>query len=258
VLGYPSREGNIIIEPEVPIEKQEIIEYFKQYMPIKWGSALTSKLRKEYWNLPHAHSKPIIFAIQDFHVPRSMTFTHSTLLPYLYGREFAAYYDTEGTLRVKARRIDEHTWRGKRIESGFFFLPQADMVSAVIQNPTATISKFNRMGRLAGFGSRSVRMMRAGFAYNPNPQAALPRRYVQDIDREDYHETWSEGVNVFHNPNARYPLDEYFLPECMHHRLKGDQIVHSIPEFHPYTAETVIVSPKRIKGRNRGLLSPRY
>jgi len=43
-----------------------------------------------------------------------------------------------------------------------------------VHAPTATISKFNRMGFLAGWGSRDVRMLRMGTAYNPDPQAAVP------------------------------------------------------------------------------------
>ncbi len=72
VTVNPTRQGNIITEPPVPEENDALIAYFKQYMPIKWGSALTSKLRKEYWNLPHVEGNPIVLAIQDFHCPRSM------------------------------------------------------------------------------------------------------------------------------------------------------------------------------------------
>ncbi|MDD5544081.1 MAG: hypothetical protein PHX83_12990 [Acidobacteriia bacterium] len=245
VTVNPTRNGNIITEPPVPEDKQELVAYFKQYMPIKWGSALTGKLRKEYWALPHVQGKPIVFAIQDFHADRSMTFTNSTLSPYLYGLEFAAYYDADGNLQVSGTPIQEHRWGDKCIESGFFRLPNSEMISGVIQNPTATISKFNRMGHLAGFGSKAVRMLKAGTAYDPDPNAALPREYLQDVNSEGYRETWSEGLNIFHNPNARYPLDNSFFPQCMNHRLINNQVVHNIPEFHPFTAETFILSPKR-------------
>jgi hypothetical protein len=248
VTVNPTQQGSIITEPPIPTERVEIIDYFRNYMPIKWGSALTSKLRKEYWKLPHAQEKPIVLAIQDFHLPRSMTMTHSTLIPYLYGLEFSAYYDASEKLHVNSRRIYEHKWKEKNIESGFFYLANSEMISAVIQNPTATISKFNRMGRLAGFGSKSVRMLRRGFAFNPNPNAAVPVYYTRDVESANYRETWGEGLNVYHNPNARYPLDPNLFSECMNHRLEENHFVHNIPEFHPYTAETFIVSPKRIGG----------
>jgi hypothetical protein len=247
VTVNPSRSGSIVTEPPVPTAREEIIQYLKHYMPIKWGSALTSKLAKRYWTLPHVGRRPIVLAIQDFHVPRSMTFTHSTLPPYLYGLEFSAYYDSTGDLQVKGERIHDHVWKGKRIESGFFYLEGAEMISAVIQNPTATLSKFNRMGQLASFGSSAVRMMRFGTAYNPDPTAALPITYQHDLDSPDYSEIWCEGLNVFHNPRAQHPLAQGLFPQAMHHRLEGRQIVNTIPTFHPFTAETVILSPKRIE-----------
>lgn len=247
VTVNPSRSGNLIIEPPAPTERGELQAYLRNYMPIKWGRALTAKLAKEYWKLPHVKDKPIVLAIQDFHAPRAMTFTHSTLEPYLYGVEFYAYHDVAGTLQVKTNRITEHVWRDKRIESGFFYLPGAEMISAVIHNPTATISKFNRMGYVAGFGSRSVKMIRAGVAYNPERNASLPRWYTRRVDDPGYIETWVEGLNVFHNPNARYPLDPGIFSDAMQHRLDGESIVHTIPSFHPYSAETVILSPKRLE-----------
>jgi hypothetical protein len=247
VTVNPSRCGSIVTEPPAPTAREEIIQYLKHYMPIKWGSALTSKLAKKYWMLPHVGDRPIVLAIQDFHVPRSMTFTHSTLPPYLYGLEFSAYYDSNGDLQVKGERMREHIWKEKCIESGFFYLAGAEMISAVIQNPTATLSKFNRMGRLASFGSSAVHMMRSGTAYNPDPTAALPLAYQHDLNSPDHSESWCEGLNVFHNPRARYPLAQGLFPEAMHHRLKGGRMVNTIPPFHPFTAETLILSPKRIE-----------
>src|SRR4051812_44341733 len=49
VTVNPTRDGNIVTEPPAPKNKAEMAEYLKHYMPVKWGSALVSKLRKEYW-----------------------------------------------------------------------------------------------------------------------------------------------------------------------------------------------------------------
>jgi len=241
----PTRIGNLIVEPPIPADSASTRDYLTQYMPIKWAGALTAKLNKEYWRLPHAAGKPIVFAIQDFHVDRAMTFTTSTLLPYLYGRAFSSLYDDRGNLRIGSFRIHTHQWGSKTIESGFFYLPNAERVSAVIQNPTATISKFNRMARLAGLGSPDVRMLRRGTAYNPNPNAALPLKYVLDVSDPAYTETWCEGLNVYHNPNALVPLAPGLFPGAMHHWLDGENVAHSIPRFHPFNAETFIFSPAR-------------
>jgi hypothetical protein len=242
VTVNPTRSGNIVIEPD-PLENSG--EYLREYMPMKWGSALTYKLDKKYWNLPHVQGKSIVFAIQDFHVPRAMTFTNSTLLPYLYGRSFAAFYEGNGQLHVTSSRIQEHRWNNKTIPSGFFYLPGAEMVSAVVNNPTATLSKFNRMARLAKMGSDAVRMIYTGFAYNKGPNAALPIRFQYDVDAPSYSETWCEGLNVYHNPRALYPLNPSLFPNAMHHSLRGENIVNTIPQFHPMNSYTMMFSPRR-------------
>jgi hypothetical protein len=154
----------LIVEPAVPEGKEAFAQYYQEYMPMKWGSALTSKLKKEYWNLTHVRNRPIVLAIQDFHVPRAMTFLANSIASYLYGISFAALYDERGNLAVKSVPRGPHSWRGKTIETGFFSLSGSENISAVLTNPTATISKVNRMAYLAGFGSRSVKMTCVGNA----------------------------------------------------------------------------------------------
>ena len=238
----PARRGSLIVEP-LPGTSANVHEYLTQYMPIKWAGPLTGKLQKKYWTLPHVIGKPIVFAIQDFHIPRAMTFTGTTLIPYLYGRAATAVYDATGKLHVQTDRILEHRWGNKVIQSGFFDLPAARWISAVLQNPTATISKFNRMARLAKLGSMTVRMWRVGTAYRDDPNASHPIRFWQDVDDPCYRETWTEGLNVYHNPNALFPLDPALFEGAMHHRLEGEDIVHTIPAFHPYSSDTIMVVP---------------
>jgi len=66
---------------------EEIKALLKGKMPIKFGSALYSKLsrKKPYWDLPDVVGYPLIFAIADFHEPQSMTWSSSALFEYLYG-----------------------------------------------------------------------------------------------------------------------------------------------------------------------------
>lgn len=240
--------AGLVVEPEVPTDKAGFTKYYQEYMPMKWGSPLTSKLRKKYWNLPHVQGKPIVFAIQDFHIPRAMTFLANSITTYLYGVSFVALYDERGNLNVTTKPREPHTWGGKTIETGFFNLPDSEHISAVVTNPTATISKFNRMAYLAGFGSRDVRMVCNGVCHDHDPNAAVPRQFVYDVSSPKYSERWVEGVNVYHNPNASVPLDESFLPDAAHHRLENGVFRSLIPDFHPYNSETLIVTPERLAG----------
>ena len=139
----PTVRNGVVVEPDPhSMDKERLKSYFTDYMPIKWGSALCSKLRMRYWELPHVAGKPLVLAVQDFHFPQSMAFSSGTLLPYLYGCKFSALFDARGTLVVSSTERTQHTWEGKTIPSGFFKLDGAEYVSAVISNPLGTVSKF--------------------------------------------------------------------------------------------------------------------
>lgn len=131
------------------------------------------------------------------------------------------------------------------IPSGFFDQEGAEHVSAVLFNNSATLPKFNRMGFVAGFGSRRVQMVRTGKALNPDPNAAEPFPFTIAVD-EVYQESWSEGLDIFHNPHAFHPLDPRHFPTAMHHHLQSDGQVLSrrlVEGFHPLGSVTSIVVP---------------
>jgi hypothetical protein len=195
--------------------------YVRHYLPIRYAGPLTAKLAKEYWNKPSATGKPLVFAIQDFHDTLSMTYSRSALATYLYGYTHDAQRDEGGRLIVVSTAIAEHRWNTKVVSSGFFSLPGAENVSAVIFNSGGTISKFNRMGVSAGFGADNVVLVRHGTAWDPDPNASDPVSFIHIVS-EGYPETWIQGMDVYHNPNALHPLDPDLLPGATHHRLIAD------------------------------------
>lgn len=234
--------GNVVPAPE-PTTPEEQQAYLKQYIPIKFGSSLTSKLRRRYWELPHVANKPLILAIQDFHAPLSMVFARTGLGIYLYGYDHDWHRDDRDRLVIVPRRVTEHRWLTKVIPSGFFDLEGAEHISAVLFNNGATLAKFNRMGFVAGFGSRRVHMRRTGTALNPDPDAAEPFRFSLIVD-EDYNETWSEGLDLFHNLRAQHPVDPRHFPTAMHHFLEADGQVRTdrlTDDFHPLASLTQIL-----------------
>lgn len=214
-----------------PLDPTKHQLYLTEYIPIKYGSSLFSKLKKKYWELPHVKGFPVILAIQDFHYPGSMIWSEGQLASYLYGLKHEANYDKNGTLTIKATPIKEHTWGSKVIPSGFFNQPDSEHISAVITNSQATINKFNRLGIKAGFGDRSIKGVRTVSAFNPDPNASQSDVYLFDVHDHRYQESWVEGMNVYHNPKALIPLPNDFLAEAIHHRLKGDQISSYGPEW---------------------------
>jgi hypothetical protein len=220
-----AKDGTIST-PSLPNNDHEFREYLRNYLPIKYAGPLTSKLQKEYWKNSSVAGKPLVFAIQDFHGVMSMTYSGSALPIYLYGYAYDAERDKDDRLRVRVSKIVEHQWGSKVIPSGFFSFPGAENVSAVIFNSGGTIAKFNRIGVEVGFGSNSVLMIRRGWMWDPNPNSAEPSHFIHFV-AESYPESWIEGMDVYHNPNARYPLDPDFLPGAAHHRLQEDGTIET-------------------------------
>lgn len=227
-----------IKEPSPIRTAKEIRELHRHEMPIRFGSPLYSKLKKEYWNLPHVAGKPLVFAIADFHDDQSMLWSSTALITYLYGVYHEFEYDEENQLVVIPINIDAHTVGEKEIPSGYFFQPCAENVSAVLFSASGTISKFNRIGRQAGFYHPDVLMIRTGTRHDHDHNASVPKLFKYIVD-ETSDETWAEGLSMFHNPNALHPVPKELFPTIAHHEFKEGQILSDLPEFHPYGSVTL-------------------
>jgi hypothetical protein len=212
--------------------------YIKNYMPIKFGSPLYTKLKKKYWEQPHVKGAPFVLAVADFSSPMSMVRSQPALERYLFGYEHASKIDEKGNLRIVPERIEQHRWGDKTIPSGFFRSPDSENVSAVLSSNGGTIAKFNRMGILGKFGSRRVLVVRKGAMVDHNPNAR-PKFFRVIVNSAGYEEDWIEGLNVYHNPNARVPLPMVMLPGAAHHFCdESGQVTSHTPHFHPISSVT--------------------
>src|SRR5207245_567740 len=121
----------------------------------------------------------------------------------------------------------------------------SEHISAVIVNPQGTLTKFTRMGYIAGFGDRKIRIIRRGLARGErNPDDPRPKPFVHEVHAVGYSESWVEGMVVLHNPGARIPLPPPMIPGASHEFLQEDgRILSLIPDFHPYISETLILVP---------------
>jgi hypothetical protein len=237
----PSKpSGGQAVRPPVPQTRMDLEAYVRQYLPIRYAGPLSSKLRRRYWDFPSVNGKPLVLAIQDFHSPLSMVYSYPALPIYLYGFAQVPQRDSDGGLTVNAVRIPEHRWGAKVVPSGFFSLPGAEYISAVICNNSGTINKFNRIGVGAGFGSGRVTLVQSGMVGDPDPHSSEPLPFERVV-AEGHPETWIEGMDVFHNPNAMHPLAEGLLRGAAHHRLLPDmQIETTGPSWKPLESRTEI------------------
>ena len=165
-----------------------------------------------------------------------MTWSHSSLLMYLYGIKHEHEY-VDNKLVITPEKIDFHYKGEEPIPSGFFEQENSENISAVLSTSCGTISKFNRIGRQAGFGAKDVIMLRTGTCHNHDPNAALPKMFKYYVN-EQAKEIWGEGISIYHNPNAKHPLEPGFFNQVAHHHFEKGQIVSYLPDFFPYNSFT--------------------
>ncbi|WP_233145301.1 glycosaminoglycan attachment protein [Wohlfahrtiimonas populi] len=217
----------------------DIKEKIKNEMPIRFGSVLYTKSKKKYWKLDHVKGLPLVMALADFHDDMSMLWSSSALIEYLYGSRFNAHHNESGDLIIKASPIEEHRLGEKVISSGYFFLPESEYVSAILFSTEGTISKFIRMGKQAGFGDPSISVSRKGTRYDHSPNASTPIPFSYKVN-EECDETWAQGLSMFHNPKALYPVPQKLFPSIAHHHFRDGEIVSTIPKFHSYSSLTLL------------------
>ena len=243
VTVNPSQDPNRP-DPPLPDQSEEVLNLTNDYLPIKYGSSLFSKLKKRYWEKEHVKGKPLILAIHDYHMPGSMTWSRTALSEYLFGVRARLVLDEQGKDKAVIETIQEHRWEGKAVPSTFFEQPDAENISAVLFSNAATITKFNRMGKLAGLGSADVTMIRKGFLFNPDPAALRPTEFAVDVDDPEYEESWSDSIVMYHNPNAKLPVDPNWFPSITH--IWFDKEENKFRGFHqPYdvlASITVVVT----------------
>ena len=234
----PRNDGSI----KIPENKEERAAYLENFVPIKLARVLRRKLERKspYWEIPEMKELPFLIAVQDFHLPGSMRgFTHAAT-EYVFG---VRHKIVEGNHHVE--RIGSHVWGNVQEKSGFFSFPGTEHISAVIINPQGTLNKFNRIGFIAGFGNRDIKIIRRGLARGErDPKDPRPKYFLHKVYEPGYSESWIEGMVVLHNPHALLPLAPELINEACHEFLQPDgRIMSLIPEFHPYLSETGTFAP---------------
>lgn len=219
--------------------QDEMFQKLENEIPLMFGSSLYSKLKhtcenKRYWELPQCKDVPLIFAIEDFHEDASMMWTFNGVITMLYGISQEIEQDAFGNNVLKHSSGKAIIKDGKNgtVEITPLFLDKAfENVSAVMFSATGTLSKFNRMGRQAGLGTRNTIMFQTRCSYNKAPNAILPIYSGHVID-ETCNETWADGISIFHNPYARIPLDPSRFPSAAHHFYEDGMLYSDTPHDH--------------------------
>ncbi len=210
-----------------------------EFSLIRMANSLFSKLNKRYWENEWVKGYPLILAIEPFHHALSLMITDSMLPNYLYGIDQDWYYDDKGELIINTHISEIITHKEKSIPAGFFNLPEASNISAVIFSNSGTTAKFSRMGKLRGYAPDDIVIKRAGVCYSHESNASIPHPFEYTVGENGPDETWEQGISMFHNPQAKYPIDKELFPNIVHGYFDG-QFYAYVPEFHPMNSQTFI------------------
>ena len=187
---------------------------------VRFAKTLRSKIQREYEQFPHVKGKSFALAIADYHAPGSMTWSREALPSYLYGVHPQV---ADGPQGPHAIGPSVSVLRGKdRIPAGLFRDPAMAHLSAILFSNAATISKFNRMGFLAGWRPSGLSMVRDGHLFDRTPGALQSIPFKLDILSDEYTamwpggEAWCQELEVYHNPLAAHPIPFALLPGATH------------------------------------------
>jgi hypothetical protein len=224
-------------------EYYDFIINLRDESTIKLAGALFNKHKQKYWELDWVKGHPLVLAIEPFHHSMAHFLSDSNLISYLYGIDHKWHYNEKSSLIIDTVEVKEHTKGEKKIPSNFFNLEGSEYISAVFFSNSGTISKFNRIGKLKKLGDKKVKMVRSGFKYDHDPNSANPIPFSYIVGQDGPYETWAQGLSMFHNPNAKFPIDKSLFPGILHGYFDKKFYAY-IPDFFPIQSETQILVPR--------------
>ncbi|MEW6173464.1 MAG: hypothetical protein AB1510_10450 [Bacillota bacterium] len=222
------------------LTEEELLDYQKNELPIRFGSPLYSKLQKRYWELDHCRGIPFVIAIEAFHDEESLAISEFALSQYVYGLQQVGRWASGGKLEVDTTSISEHTVGEKTIPSNFFGQPDAEHISALVFTNSGTNAKFARMGHQYGYGCEVVDITRLGFCFNPQVDAMDPTFFSYNLDEPPLVECWGQGLVVLHNPNCLHPIPRDFFVDAVQGYIEDGVFKSDHPAWHPIASKTLI------------------
>jgi hypothetical protein len=174
---------------------------------------LESKANRRYEDLPGVQGAPFVLAIQDFYHESSLMNTSYSLIRWLYDGETPFFADH----------------------------PQ---VSAVMFCNAGTASKFGRMA-LQADPERYPQLWinRACWYYRErSPTTQGLGTIVYRVGDPDWIEDWPQGITMFHNPIAAFPLTPEVLPALRHVYIADSRLQFRWPDaFFPEASITQVL-----------------
>lgn len=164
------------------------------------------KYKNSYCKLPHIAGKPFVLAVNGYEQPGFFFKADRPMRAILYNNYVdedaynkAPHLYPDGPPSVQLGTIMKKT--GAELNLGLFLNGGMPEISAIIHNPIATVSKSIIQG-LQEHPSLHPKKL----STIVNPCYANATGYPCTL--QEYRESIFDGLQVYHNPNAKYPLDK--------------------------------------------------
>lgn len=176
---------------------------------LRLSNSLTEKHRKytrSYAQLEHVKRQSYVVAVTSFDQPFSFMACQRPIEAVLHGyyvdeEQHIATHGREGRLEgEELRRVFKEN--GSPIELGLFSSPAFKEISAVIFSSCATLGKVRALS-----SDPNPNIVFTALRYNPG---GIQSHIVKE-PKHRYTESLVDGLRVYHNPFASYPLDPALL-----------------------------------------------
>jgi hypothetical protein len=172
---------------------------------LRLANSITSKHRKylsEYASLDHVRERPFVIAVNNFDKP----FGHMSVQRPIEAVLLSYYVDEDAYLAAgrPGGGLDGEELRyvpkssGSAVELGLFTSPAYKEISAVIFNGCATMGKVRALSSDPSDGT-------VFYAFRLNGASDIP--HIIREPKRRYEESLIDGLRIYHNPYATYPLD---------------------------------------------------
>lgn len=219
----------------------------------RFAKTLRGKLQRNYQDLEHVRGRPLAIALADFHESGSMVWSRPALAAYLYG--FLADVEGEGEHRRAVATPIKHLTGKHAIPAGLFRDPNFAHISAIIFSNGATLSKFNRMGFLAGWQPPGMTMTRSGDLFDRTPGALEAIAFEMVVGSSEYEtlwpggEAWCQELEVYHNPLATHPIPFDLIPGATHwFEIDGEIECNTMWKNSVLASVTEVRTPRSFEG----------
>ncbi len=162
---------------------------------IRLSNAISSKYRKyldHYQIMRHVRSRPFVLAVAPFEQPYFWITNDHAIRQVLYGYDRVS---PNGGYNFR-KSICKPTGAG--IELGLFASARMPEISAILYSNTATMSKVHALNT----NDYGEMMWFSALRFNHYGKEA----FLQNATKSNYHESLLDGLYLFHNPHATYPI----------------------------------------------------